>query len=66
WSELMGQPAPFPQGPFILASLLPCPVVVIFALCQQGKLTLHCDPFADPLLLPPAHPQHPLPQTVDP
>ena len=48
----MGQPAPFPQGPFILASLLRCPVVLIFALCQQGKLTLHCEPFADPLLLP--------------
>jgi predicted LPLAT superfamily acyltransferase len=25
----MGQPAPFPQGPFILASILRCPVVLI-------------------------------------
>ena len=48
----MGQPAPFPQGPFILASILRCPVVLIFALRQQGKLVLHCEPFADPLLLP--------------
>ena len=34
----MGQPAPFPQGPFILASILRCPVQLIFALRQQGKL----------------------------
>lgn len=65
WSEFMGQPAPFPQGPFILASILRCPVVLIFALCQQGKLTLHCEPFADPLLLPRGERQQALQQTVD-
>ena len=65
WSEFMGQPAPFPQGPFILASLLRRPVVLIFALCQQGKLTLHCEPFADPLLLPRGERQQALQQTVD-
>ena len=48
----MGQHPPFPQGPFIPASILRCPVVLIFALSQQGTLTLHCEPFADPLLLP--------------
>jgi predicted LPLAT superfamily acyltransferase len=37
WSRFMGQPAPFPQGPFILASILRCPVVLIFALRQQGS-----------------------------
>ncbi|ARJ41810.1 acyltransferase [Pantoea alhagi] len=52
WSPFMGQPAPFPQGPFILAALLRCPVLLIFALKQQGKLHIHCEPFADPLLLP--------------
>lgn len=57
WSPFMGQPAPFPQGPFILASILRCPVLLVFALHQQGKLTIHCEPFADPLLLPRAERQ---------
>ncbi len=52
WSPFMGQLAPFPQGPFILASILRCPVVLIFAIQQQNKLHIHCEPFADPLLLP--------------
>lgn len=52
WCQFMGQPAPFAQGPFILASILRCPVLLIFALHQQGKLHIHCEPFADPLLLP--------------
>ncbi|MGQ4696572.1 glycosyltransferase [Enterobacter asburiae] len=65
WSPFMGQPAPFPQGPFILASILRCPVVLIFALRQQGKLTLHCEPFADPLRLPRGERQQTLQDTVD-
>ena len=65
WSRFMGQPAPFPQGPFILASILRCPVVLIFALRQQGKLVLHCEPFADPLRLPRGERQQALQDTVD-
>ena len=65
WSRFMGQPAPFPQGPFILASILRCPVLLVYALRQQGKLHLHCEPFADPLLLPRADRQAALQQTVD-
>ena len=65
WSRFMGQPAPFPQGPFILASILRCPVVVIFALRHQGKLVLHCEPFADPLRLPRGERQQALQDTVD-
>nr|WP_276591555.1 glycosyltransferase family 2 protein [Pantoea sp. GM_Pan_4] len=52
WSEFMGQPAPFPQGPFVLAAALRCPVLLMFALRQQGKLRVHCEAFADPLPLP--------------
>jgi predicted LPLAT superfamily acyltransferase len=59
WSRFMGQPAPFPQGPFILASILRCPVDLIFALRQQGTLRIHCEPFADPLLLPRANARMP-------
>lgn len=65
WSRFMGRPAPFPQGPFILASVLRCPVLLVFALRQQGKLYLHCEPFANPLLLPRADRQGALQQAVD-
>lgn len=65
WSRFMGQAAPFPQGPFILASILRCPVDLIFALRQQGKLHIHCEPFADPLVLPRAQRQQALQQTID-
>lgn len=65
WSRFMGQVAPFPQGPFILASILRCPVDLIFALRQQEKLRIHCEPFSDPLLLPRATRQQALQNTVD-
>lgn len=65
WSHFMGQPAPFPQGPFILASILRCPVELIFALRQDGKLHIHCEPFANPLLLPRGERQAALQQTID-
>lgn len=65
WSRFMGQVAPFPQGPFILASILRCPVDLIFALRQQEKLRIHCEPFADPLLLSRATRQQALQNTVD-
>lgn len=65
WSDFMGQPAPFPEGPFILASLMRCPVMLIFALRQQQKLHIHCEDFADPLLLPRSERQQALQQTVD-
>ncbi|SQC92111.1 N-glycosyltransferase [Cedecea neteri] len=65
WSEFMGKPAPFPQGPFILASVLKCPVLIIFALKKQGKLHIHCEPFADPLLLPRSERQQALQAAVD-
>jgi predicted LPLAT superfamily acyltransferase len=65
WSCFMGQAAPFPQGPFILAAILRCPVNLIFALRQQGKLHIYCEPFADPLLLPRADRQQALQHAID-
>jgi predicted LPLAT superfamily acyltransferase len=65
WSQFMGQPAPFPQGPFILASVLKCPVLMIFTLKQQGKLHVHCEPFADQLVLPRNERQQALQTNVD-
>ena len=65
WSDFLGRAAPFPQGPFVLAAALRCPVLLMFALQQQGKLHIHCEPFADPLLLPRAQRQQALQQAVD-
>ena len=65
WSEFLGRAAPFPQGPFVLAAALRCPVLLMFALRQQGKLRIHCEAFADPLLLPRAQRQQALQQAVD-
>ncbi|HBR7308220.1 TPA: glycosyltransferase family 2 protein [Klebsiella aerogenes] len=65
WSRFMGQAAPFPQGPFILAAILRCPVNLIFALRQQSKLRIYCEPFADPLLLPRAERQQALQHVID-
>jgi len=65
WSRFLGQDAPFPQGPFILASILRCPVDLLFALREQGKLHVHCEPFADPLRLPRADRQQALQQAID-
>lgn len=49
----------------MLAAALRCPVLLMFALQQQGKLRIHCEPFADPLLLPRAQRQQALQQAVD-
>lgn len=65
WSEFMGAPAPFPQGPFILAAALRCPVILMMVLRERGQLRIHAEPFADPLLLPRASRQQALQQAVD-
>ncbi|ALV92746.1 MULTISPECIES: glycosyltransferase family 2 protein [Pantoea] len=65
WSEFMGRPAPFPQGPFVLAAALRCPVLLMFALREQGTLRVHCEPFANPLVLPRAQRQQALQAAVD-
>ncbi|HEX5046424.1 MAG TPA: hypothetical protein VFX89_04825 [Gammaproteobacteria bacterium] len=48
----LGRPAPFPEGPFILASLLDCPVYLLFCLKIGKKYRVFIEPFADPLVLP--------------
>ena len=60
-----GASRPFPQGPFILAAILRCPVNLLFALRQQGKLRIYCEPFADPLLLPRTDRQQALQHIID-
>jgi predicted LPLAT superfamily acyltransferase len=49
----LGSPAPFPEGPFILASLLACPVYLIFCLAEgKRRYRVFIEEFADPLILP--------------
>lgn len=50
-AEFLGEPAAFPEGAFIVASLLRCPVYLLFCLSENGGYTVHLEPFADPLVL---------------
>ncbi len=49
----LGEPAPFPEGPFILASLLACPVYLLFCLRHgRSRYKVYVEPFADRLHFP--------------
>jgi predicted LPLAT superfamily acyltransferase len=63
-APFLGRPAPFPEGPFILASLLDCPVYLLFCLKVDGKYRVFLEPFADPLELPRAGRQAALEQII--
>jgi predicted LPLAT superfamily acyltransferase len=47
WVPFLGRPAPFPQGPFHLAAMLKCPVLLIFCLKHEGRYRVYFEPFAD-------------------
>lgn len=49
YAPFMGQDAPFPQGPFILADLLDCPVFLMCCLREQGRYRVHLEHFAETL-----------------
>jgi len=50
--DFLGAKALFPQGPFILASLLKCPVYNLFCLKQHGKHVIYFEHFSDVLKFP--------------
>lgn len=52
WASFLGAPAPFPQGPYILASLLKCPVQLIFCLKRTSGYHIVFEPFADEIRIP--------------
>lgn len=62
--DFLGDKACFPQGPFILASLLKCPVYTVFCLKQQGKFVIYFDPFSEQLKFPRKTREQALRQTV--
>jgi len=54
-ADFLGHPASFPQGPFILALLLKCPVFTLFCLKEQDKQVIYFDHFSDGLDIPRKH-----------
>ena len=43
----LGRSAPFATGPFVLASLLGCPVYLLFCIAKDGRYHLFVERFAD-------------------
>ena len=56
WAEFLGKEAPFPQGPFMLASVLKTPVFLLFGLRDDSQKTPHFnvyfEHFSDKIELP--------------
>lgn len=63
--EFLGAPARFPTGPFLLASMLKCPVYLVFGLYYEpNRYELFCEPFAETLSFPRGNRQAALEETV--
>ncbi|EKE76659.1 glycosyltransferase family 2 protein [Gallaecimonas xiamenensis] len=45
-ADFLGQPAPFPIGPWVLAHVLECPVYLLFCTRQQDHYQVSLEPFA--------------------
>ncbi|MCQ8105416.1 lipid A biosynthesis acyltransferase [Methylomonas sp. SURF-2] len=52
----LGADAAFPQGPYLLASLLRCPVFTLFCYPRQGRYFIDLQPFAEAIRIPRAGP----------
>ena len=48
--DFLGHPALFPQGPWLLAGLLKCPVNLMFCLKHQGRYRVILEPFTDTVI----------------
>lgn len=48
--DFLGHQAAFPQGPWLLAGLLKCPVNLLLCLKQQGRYQVILEPFAEAVL----------------
>jgi len=49
YANFLGEQAAMPQGAFILAALLKCPVFLMFCLKQQQRYSVHMELFAEQL-----------------
>lgn len=52
WADFLGKPAPFSVGPWILASVLECPVYLMFCLQQSQHYQLIFECFEQQIRLP--------------
>lgn len=59
-AKFLGEDARFSQGPYLLASLLDCPVYTLFAYPLAGRFQIHLAPFAAAIRLPRRPPQRDL------
>jgi predicted LPLAT superfamily acyltransferase len=62
--DFLGDQALFPQGPFILASLLKCPIYTMFCLTQQAKQVIYFDYFSPVLKFPRKNREQAMQQTI--
>jgi len=51
-TDFFGKPAAFPQGPFVLASLMECPVYLIFCVNDGSGYKIYLEHFSDNAKLP--------------
>lgn len=51
-ADFLGEPAPFPLGPYVLAHVLECPVYLMFCVRQGVGYKLYMEPFAERIRLP--------------
>ncbi len=56
-ASFLGEDAEFPQGPYLLASLLRCPVYTLFCYPVGGRYQIHLEPFAESIRIPRPEPQ---------
>jgi predicted LPLAT superfamily acyltransferase len=62
--KFLGEEAAFPQGAFILAALLRCPVYTLFCLKQNNKYVIFFEHFSDKLRFPRKDREQAVQQTV--
>ena len=51
-ANFLGAPAPFPVGPYIMASLFQCPVYLLFTLRDGRAAEIHFELFRESICLP--------------
>jgi predicted LPLAT superfamily acyltransferase len=51
-ADFMGAPAAFPVGPYVLASILQCPVYLLFSISTGRRAEVHFELFRDAVRIP--------------
>ncbi|MGY6276221.1 LpxL/LpxP family acyltransferase [Methylomonas sp. MgM2] len=56
-AKFLGEGADFPQGPYLLASMLQCPVFTLFCYPTRGRYQVHLESFSGPFRIPRSEPR---------